>query len=322
MAGASGGALAAQATNGGGFGFISAGYQPVENLIDELSLARSLLETRRSTETLPIGVGYLGWLLDKMPSEESESLLNAALTANVQAFWFSFGSDLGRWIRHVRENSSAKSPLVFIQVNSLEEAIYAVEILKADIIVAQGIESGGHGGNYAPPLYNLLRDITDHFSVGSSHKPVVLAAGGLANGADIAFQLTRGAAGAVMGTRFLLTPECKYTDAQRQALIAAKSEDTARTLAFDHARGTIDWPEGIDGRGLRNDTVSDFEQDVSLALIQSKFIEGTRMQDRKRFLVWAGTGVGLMDHIMPAKEAVKELHQECAQQLKLSNVKK
>ncbi|KAJ3786520.1 2-nitropropane dioxygenase [Lentinula aff. detonsa] len=314
MAGASGGALAAQVTNGGGFGLISAGYQPADSLISELSLARSLLEAQNLAGILPVGVGYLGWLLDKMPFQEAESLLIAALTANVQAFWFSFGNDLGKWIRYVRENSSGRSPLIFVQVNSLEEAVYAVENLEADIIVAQGIESGGHGGSYAPPLFDLLKSILEH-PFGSSPRPIVLAAGGLANGADIALQLTLGAAGAVMGTRFLLSPESKYTDAQREALIAANTEDTVRTVAFDHARGTIDWPEGIDGRGLRNDTVSDFEQGVSLELIQSKFKEGTRTQDRRRFLVWAGTGVGLMNRIMPAKDVVQELHQECQQQL-------
>ncbi|KAJ3745563.1 2-nitropropane dioxygenase [Lentinula detonsa] len=334
---------------------LSAGYQPADSLISELSLARSLLEAQNLSGILPVGVGYLGWLLDKMPFQEAESLLIAALTANVQAFWFSFGSDLGKWIRYVRENSSGKSPLIFVQVNSLEEAVYAVENLEADIIVAQGIESGGHGGSYAPPLFDLLQSILEH-PFGSSPRPVVLAAGGLANGADIALQLTLGAAGVVMGTRFLLSPESKYTDAQREALIAANTEDTVRTVAFDQARGTIDWPEGIDGRGLRNgefltrdpyftfllegadpcslsftaqsgsnseklnslmalDTVSDFEQGVSLELIQSKFKEGTRTQDRRRFLVWAGTGVGLMNRIMPAKDVVQELHQECQQHL-------
>ncbi|KAF8825961.1 hypothetical protein HHX47_DHR6000744 [Lentinula edodes] len=241
-----------------------AGYQPAETLISELSLARSLLETKSSTGILPVGVGYLGWLLDKMPPKESETLLIAALSANVQAFWFAFGRNLGKWIQYVRDKSPEKCPLIFVQVNSLDEAVHAVENLKADVIVAQ-------------------------------------AAGGLANGSDIALQLGLGAAGVVMGTRFLLSPESKYTDAQREALITARSEDTVRTTAFDQARGTIDWPEGIDGRGLRNDTVSDFEQGISLELIQSKFKEGIQNQDHKRFLVWAGTGVGLMSRTMPAK---------------------
>lgn len=119
-----------------------AGYQPAETLISELSLARSLLETKSSTGILPVGVGYLGWLLDKMPPEESETLLIPALNANVQAFWFAFGRDLGKWIQYVRDKSPEKCPLIFVQVNSLDEAVHAVEHLKADVIVAQGEHEG------------------------------------------------------------------------------------------------------------------------------------------------------------------------------------
>lgn len=178
----------------------------------------------------------------------------------------------------MRENISEgrKVPLIFVQVNSVKEAVYFVDELKVDVIVAQGkcqtfrcrvlllpgcisltglilvgIESGAHGHGSAPPLSDLLQSILARFS-DSPQKPIILAAGGLANGRDIASQLAHGASGAVMGTRFLLTPESKYTDAQKKTLIAARSEDTVRTMAFDYARGTIDWHEGVDGRGLRN----------------------------------------------------------------------
>lgn len=216
----------------------------------------------------------------------------------------------------MRENISEgrKVPLIFVQVNSVKEAVYFVDELKVDVIVAQGIESGGHGHGSAPPLSDLLQSILARFS-DSPQKPIILAAGGLANGRDIASQLAHGASGAVMGTRFLLTPESKYTDAQRKTLIAARSEDTVRTMAFDYARGTIDWPEGVDGRGLRNDTVLDFDQGSSLEFIQAKFKEGIKNQDRSRFLVWAGTGVGSMNRVMPAKDLVQELHQEYEQHL-------
>ena len=80
----------------------------------------------------------------------------------------------------------------------------------------------------------------------------VLVAGGLANGSQLAGMLAMGAAGAVYGTRFLLAPESKYNDSQRAALLAASSSSTARTMAFDHARSTLGWPAGVDGRGLRN----------------------------------------------------------------------
>ncbi|KAF5388693.1 hypothetical protein D9757_004847 [Collybiopsis confluens] len=334
MAGVSGGSLAAQVSNGGGFGFMSHVH------LSELPAARSLLQPKvQESEMLPIGIGYLGWMLDKPNSKESESVLKVTLAANFQAHWFAFGNDLGKWIRYVRENTpqGGKSPLIFVQVNSINEAVRAVEEFRADIIVAQGefvifpkaparppiptpfafigIEAGGHGGDYAPPLSELLKSILARFA-GSPREPIVLAAGGLANGTDIGSLIAHGVAGAVLGTRFLLTPESKYTDAQKQALKAARSEDAVRTMAFDYARGTTEWPKGVDGRGLRNDTVRDYEQGVSLDTIQAKFKEGIQNQDRQRFLVWAGTGVGHMDRIVPAKELVQELHEEIEQHLK------
>ena len=81
---------------------------------------------------------------------------------------------------------------------------------------------------------------------------MVLAAGGLATGAQVAAVLALGASGAAIGTRFLLTPESFYTDAQKRALVNADSRSTVRTMAFDVVRNTVGWPDDVDGRGLRN----------------------------------------------------------------------
>ena len=82
--------------------------------------------------------------------------------------------------------------------------------------------------------------------------PPILGAGGIVNGAQVASILALGASGAVLGTRFLLSPESLYSNVQRQALIAAPTGSSVRTMAFDQARNTLGWPKGIDGRGLRN----------------------------------------------------------------------
>lgn len=136
--------------------------------------------------------------------------------------------------------------------------------------------------------------------------------------------LALGAAGAVLGTRFLMTPESLYTDAQKQALAAAKSTASVRTMAFDQARGTLGWPSGVDGRGLRNGqsccscqwsldgayvvllslcaaTVDDYERGEDINILRSKFQEAVRNNDMNRAIVWAGTGVGLIKDVKPAK---------------------
>lgn len=112
-----------------------------------------------------------------------------------------------------------------------------------------GIEAGGHGSSSSPPLLTLIPSI---LSISPSDGPPILAAGGLSHGAHIASLLALGADGVVLGTRFLLSPESLYTDPQRQALVAAGLTSSVRTMAFDHVRSTLGWPQGIDGRGLRN----------------------------------------------------------------------
>ncbi|EMD38862.1 hypothetical protein CERSUDRAFT_112584 [Gelatoporia subvermispora B] len=313
MGGASTARLALEATRGGGFGFTAAGYGDAQKLREDLSVARAMLpvETRQG---LPIGVGFLGWQLDEQAS--AIDMLRTVRNSEVKAVWFAFGKDLARWIHCVREldlqADDGRRTLIFAQVTSLEEALTAVHEWKVDVLVAQGIESGGHGNGSAPSTFTLVSSI---LSAMPPSGPPVLAAGGLANGTHAAAYLTLGCAGAVFGTRFLLTPESLYTDAQRQALISAGPSSTVRTMAFDQARGTLGWPEGIDGRAIRNRTVHDVESGVDMQEVKEKFQEAVKGGDLTRMLVWAGEGVHLMRDIKGAKVLVEEIHSEIAHAL-------
>uniref|UniRef100_A0A0W0FZQ2 2-nitropropane dioxygenase n=1 Tax=Moniliophthora roreri TaxID=221103 RepID=A0A0W0FZQ2_MONRR len=329
MAGASGGALAAQTTIGGGFGFIASGYESLDVLGNEIALARStLVDAQKSHpdgDVLPIGVGFFGWLLEKDESKAKESI-SFALDNKVQAVWFSFGRDLGKWVQFVREYDQRKPKshrtVVFVLVNTLQEASSAISDWKIT-----GNEAGGHGLGAAPSLLTLLPLVLNLSD--SVNGPPVLAAGGLATGSHIASMLTLGASGVVMGTRFLLSPESLYSDEQRRALIEAGPTSTVRSMAFDNARGTLEWPEGVDGRGLLNgeakqlslalipvcidyiqfaDTVRDFNAGLQLEELQRLLKQGTTARDPARMVVWAGTGVGLMKSIKPAAASLSLPH--------------
>jgi len=99
-------------------------------------------------------------------------------------------------------------------------------------------------------------------------------------------------------------------------LLDAGVNSTVRTMAFDVARGTLGWPSGVDGRALRNHTVEDYDQGRDLDAIRQEFRQATQKGDRNRMLVWAGTGVGLMKDIIPAKDILAELHQQCVEHLR------
>jgi nitronate monooxygenase len=116
-----------------------------------------------------------------------------------------------------------------------------------------------------------------------------------------------------------MTPESQYTDAQKQALVAAKSDATVRTVVFDRARGTLDWPTGVDGRGLYNSTVKDLDSGVDIEVVKAKFDEGVRKGDPDRMLVWSGAGVGLISDIKGAKDVVRELHEDIVERLKFAS---
>ena len=172
---------------------------------------------------------------------------------------------------------------------------------KTQIVLRRtGNESGGHGGAAALSTFTLVSEILAALPTDGTAPPVV-AAGGLATGAQVASYLTLGAAGAVLGTRFILTPESPYPPAAKAALLSARSTSTVRTLALDYARGTYGWPAGIDGRGIRNKIVDEIEAGVEHSAVQARFAEAAKTNDPDYMVVWSGQGVSLMNEIVPAK---------------------
>jgi nitronate monooxygenase len=116
------------------------------------------------------------------------------------------------------------------QVGSVAEAQRAADA-GCDLVVAQGVEAGGHvRGTVA--LLPLLDGVLEVVTV------PVLAAGGIASGRSMAAVLAAGAAGVRIGTRFLATPESGAHPEHVAALLAADGEATVLTDAFG-----IGWPD-------------------------------------------------------------------------------
>src|SRR5258705_390423 len=126
MGGASGGALAAAVSNGGGLGLIGGGRQDPGWLDRELKIAAE-------GTGKPWGVGFQSWATDVLTVER-------ALTYHPRAVMLSFG-DPRALIEPIRRAGAA----LIVQVTDLEEARKAIDV-GADVIVAQGTEAGGHGG--------------------------------------------------------------------------------------------------------------------------------------------------------------------------------
>ena len=125
MGGSAGGALTAAVSRGGGFGILGAGGGDTDWLARELPLAAE-------SAGLPWGVGFQAWAVD------AESV-DRALEHGPKAVMLSFG-DPGPFAPRIRAAGAA----LIVQVTDMDEARRAVD-LGADVIVAQGTESGGHG---------------------------------------------------------------------------------------------------------------------------------------------------------------------------------
>jgi nitronate monooxygenase len=115
---------------------------------------------------------------------------------------------------------------VMSSATTVEEALW-LEARGVDVIVAQGCEAGGHRGMFLDPNMNeavalqtgtlaLVPQIVDAVRV------PVIAAGGIADGRGIAAAFALGAAGAQVGTVYLLCPEAATPAMHRDALRGAR----------------------------------------------------------------------------------------------------
>lgn len=215
-------ALAAAVSHAGGLGGLALTWSDATEAAALLNSVRSAVGGRR----------FFGNFVLHFPCEG----FDAALECGLPVVTMSFGIDAARVTRAHRAGA-----LVGIQVGSSGGARRAVEA-GADFVIAQSVEAGGHVQSTTPAA-DLLPAVLDQ----AGAVPVI-AAGGIATGAGIARAIAAGAAGAMMGTRFVATAEAGSHDAYKAALVAASGGDTVFTNCFD-----LGWPYAMH-RVLRNDT--------------------------------------------------------------------
>jgi nitronate monooxygenase len=124
--------------------------------------------------------------------------------------------------------------LVSWQVGSVDEG-RAAEAAGCDLVVAQGVEAGGHVRGKTP-LGQLLPAMLAAVDV-----PVVVA-GGIGTAERAAALIAAGADAVRVGTRFLACPECNTHPAYVEALLAAGADDTVITGDFDDGGH---WPAAV-----------------------------------------------------------------------------
>jgi nitronate monooxygenase len=192
--------LAAAVSEAGGLGTIAVGgAQAIER---ELAAARALTER-------PLAVNLL------LPLARRDWFEAASAADLVVTFWGA---------------PKRRTPVAWVhQCGSVEEA-RAAHAAGADAAIVQGIEAGGHVRGVEPGL-ELLERVR---AAVPADFPLLLA-GGIAESADVRRALEAGAAGAVAGTRFLLSEESRAHPEYKRRLLAA--EETLLTELFG-----LGWP--------------------------------------------------------------------------------
>lgn len=293
MGGSAGGELAAAVSRGGGLGLLGAGGG------DRDWLARELPIVARAGK--PWGVGFQTWATDLDAIERT-------LEHGPGAVMFSFG-DPSPFVERVHQAGAA----VIIQVTDLDEARQAVD-LGADVIVAQGTESGGHGarhGRSTLPFVPVVVDLAE---------PVpVLAAGGIADGRGVAAALALGAAGAVIGTRFQATAEALVDPSTAEALVEGRGQDTERNRILDIARSSR-WPSKYSARTLGHPWLDrwrgrEAELAADPAAARLAYQADVARGDVPPLPVWASESVDLVTDVPGAEELVATLAAEASKAL-------
>lgn len=181
----------------------------------------------------------------------------------------------------------------FANISTVAEAL-AAEAAGADVIVAQGMEAGGHRGCFDAAraeremvgLFALVPAVVDAVRV-----PVV-ATGGIADGRGVAAALLLGASAAQIGTGFLRCPEAKTHPAWADALGATPPEGTMVSRAFSGRAGRTIATNYVRAAAAP-DAPAPAPYPVQRGLTAAMRESGGKAGDAHRMQVWAGQSARL-----------------------------
>ncbi|WP_103503101.1 nitronate monooxygenase [Streptomyces sp. SM14] len=241
--------LVAAVSGAGALGFLAGGYLSADRLAEQVAAVRGRTdrpfgvnlfvpgerggddalaayraelrpEAERFGVTLPEG--------DLYDRDDYDAKVRGLVADPVAVVSFTFGLPGAEEVAALRAAGSA----LVVTVTSVAEAEAAVAV-GADALCVQGPEAGGHRSTHrvddepgTAPLPELVAGIARRVRV-----PLV-AAGGLADGRDIAGVLQAGAVAAQLGTAYLRTDEAGTSRPHRDALVDPAFTATTVTRAF------------------------------------------------------------------------------------------
>ena len=282
MANIATGTFAAAVSNAGGLGLIGAGGMNTQMLREEIRTCNSLTDK-------PFGVNLM------LMNPEVDQMAEMIVEEGVKIVTTGAGSPakyMARW----KENGMMVMPVVSSSLIAKK-----MEQCGADAVIAEGTESGGHVGEMTTMA--LVPQIADAVSI------PVIAAGGIADGRQLAAAFALGAVGVQLGTCLLVSEECPIHEAYKAALLKAKDNDTIVT-------GRI---AGTPVRILKNQMAREYvkNEKAGMGIMElEKFTLGSLRRavfegDTKRGSLMAGQVVGQLKDIRPLAKILDELYEGC-----------
>ena len=314
--------LTAAAGEAGAFAFLAAGYLTRETLRERIAATRTLTgrpfgvnvfvpgrptaseAVAAYADLLAVEAERLGAPLGepRFDDDHWQGKVGLLIEEAVPVVSFVFGCPPPETVHALHDAGSE----VWITVTTPQEAARA-EAAGADVLVAQGVEAGGHratwdDGDAAIAGFGVLSLV--QLLHARSELPVV-ATGGIASGAGIAAVLAVGARAAALGTAFLRCPEAGTSSVHRVALTG--TTPTALTRAFT----------GRTARGIRNRLLDEYTDRAPSAYPEVHNLTAPlRQAGREQGVadvvnLWAGQTYSLAREL-PAGEVVRELVAELA----------
>ena len=282
MANIATGAFAAAVSNAGALGLVAGGGLDADGL-------RAQIRAAKAATDRPFGVNLM------LMNPHIDELAKLVVEEGVRVVTTGAGNP-GRYVPAWKEAGIKVFPVVAAPILAKRLERYGV-----DGFIAEGTESGGHIGELTTMA--LVPQVADAVSV-----PVV-AAGGIADGRQMAAALALGACGVQVGTVLLASEECPIHENYKRAVVKAGPNDTVVTGRSG----------GAPVRVLKNRMAREYlrmeKRDVPLAELEQLTLGSLRRAvfdgDVDAGSLMAGQVAGMVREIRPLRQIFEELMAGC-----------
>ena len=289
--------LVAAVCNNGAFGCLAGGNAPTDVLQQQIQTLRQLTPNPFAVNLITIAPAYKEHL---------------AMIKDNPVDYIVFAGSFPRENEVAAAKETGAKVLCFASTVSIAERMIR---FGADALVLEGSEAGGHIGHVSAMV--LLQQVL--FKVGDQLP--VFVAGGISTGRMVAHLLMMGAAGVQLGTRFVMTEECKAHANFKEAFRRANARDAVSTPQYDSALPVVAV------RALRNRGMQEFGK-LQLRLLKEMEAGSIHRQQAQEEVekywmgalrravvdgdidygsVMAGQSVGMADKVIPVKALIDEL---------------